>query len=99
MLASRRINFIANTPLKNAAINPRNNAAPSAVPAAFAGYLIGSMASSWRWSTAGIIQISVFSVIGAILGAFLKPHQFSRPGTAGQLPGPVVRDTQNLPGH
>ena len=69
------------------------------VPAAFAGYLIGSMASSWRWSTAGIIQISVFSVIGAILGAFLKPHQFSRPGTAGQLPGPVVRDTQNLPGH
>lgn len=47
------------------------------IPAAFAGYLIGSMASSWGWGAAGVIQIGAFSVVGAILCAFLKPTRFS----------------------
>lgn len=54
------------------------------VPAAFAGFTIGSMASAWSWSTAGIIQISVFSVVGAILCALLKPQTFSRHRTTTQ---------------
>lgn len=48
------------------------------IPAAFAGYLIAAMASSWGWVTAGVIQVGIFSIVGAILCAFLKPESFSQ---------------------
>lgn len=52
------------------------------VPAAFAGYTIGAMASAWDWATAGLVQISAFSALGAVLCLFLIPGRFSRPVTA-----------------
>lgn len=52
------------------------------VPAAFAGYTIGAMASAWDWAVAGLVQISAFSALGAVLCLFLVPGHFSRPITA-----------------
>lgn len=54
------------------------------VPAAFAGYTIGAMASAWGWVAAGLVQIAGFSALGAILCLFLVPSRFSRPVTAEQ---------------
>lgn len=48
------------------------------VPAAFAGYIIGTMATSWGWAAAGSIQTGAFSVLAAIFCLFLKPERFSR---------------------
>jgi MFS family permease len=41
--------------------------------AAIAGYSIGWIASHAGWAAAGLIQISVLSVLGAALAAFLQP--------------------------
>lgn len=46
--------------------------------AALAGYLIGLIANSAGWSNAGLIQITVLSVIGAALSLGLRPDLMSR---------------------
>jgi hypothetical protein len=40
--------------------------------AAIAGYSIGWLASHAGWAMAGIIQISLLAIIGAVLAAFLQ---------------------------
>ena len=52
------------------------------VPAAFAGMTVGAMAARWGWTVAGIVETSVFAVIGAVLCVLLDPSQFSRAATA-----------------
>jgi sugar phosphate permease len=42
-------------------------------PAAFAGLLLGWLAGTLGWTTAGLIQMSVFSVISAVLALAAKP--------------------------
>ena len=45
--------------------------------AAFAGYLLGAIASQAGWVAAGQIQITVFSMIGAALAWALRPKQMA----------------------
>jgi len=45
--------------------------------AAFAGYLMGAIASRHGWVIAGEIQISLLCIIGAILALALRPSQMS----------------------
>jgi predicted MFS family arabinose efflux permease len=42
-----------------------------------AGYLFSRMVDIFDWSGAGLVQIVGFSVVGAVLAAFLRPSQFS----------------------
>jgi DHA1 family inner membrane transport protein len=42
-------------------------------PAAFAGFLLGWLAGTLGWTTAGLIQMSIFSVISAVLALAAKP--------------------------
>lgn len=48
------------------------------VPAAFAGMAVGAMAARWGWAVAGVVETSLFAVIGAVLCGLLAPSQFSR---------------------
>ena len=45
--------------------------------AAFAGYSIGWLASHAGWVTAGLIQISLLSIVGAALAAFLQDDRMA----------------------
>jgi DHA1 family inner membrane transport protein len=45
--------------------------------AAFAGYSIGWLASHAGWVTAGLIQISLLSIVGAALAAFLQADRMA----------------------
>jgi len=45
--------------------------------AAFAGYSIGWLASHAGWAMAGLIQISVLSIVGAALAAFLQADRMA----------------------
>jgi hypothetical protein len=60
------------------------------IPAAFAGYLIAAMASAWGWVTAGVIQVGLFSIAGAILCAFLQPEAFSQYQPAPSTSNPAM---------
>lgn len=42
-------------------------------PAAFAGFLLGSLANSLGWTVAGLIQLSIFSVVSALLALAARP--------------------------
>ena len=45
--------------------------------AAIAGYSIGWLANNAGWETAGLIQISLLSILGLILAAFLRPDRMA----------------------
>ena len=45
--------------------------------AAIAGYSIGWLANNAGWETAGLIQISLLSILGLILAAFLRPGRMA----------------------
>jgi len=45
---------------------------------AFGGLLMGSMVASWGWGIAGQIQISLLSLISAILVFGIRPSEFSK---------------------
>jgi len=51
--------------------------------AAFAGYSIGWLASHAGWVMAGLIQISLLSIVGAALSAFLQPDRMAVGSRAG----------------
>jgi DHA1 family inner membrane transport protein len=52
------------------------------IPAAFAGYLLGTLKESFSWSTAGIVQVAGCAVVSAVLSllaAGAKPrHAYAR---------------------
>lgn len=41
-------------------------------PAAFAGFLLGTLANKFGWTQAGLIQLSIFSIISAILSLLAR---------------------------
>jgi MFS transporter, DHA1 family, inner membrane transport protein len=43
-------------------------------PAAFAGFLMGSLANNLGWTQAGLIQLSIFSIISAALSLAARPR-------------------------
>jgi predicted MFS family arabinose efflux permease len=45
---------------------------------ALGGLLMGSMVANWGWGTAGQIQISLLSLIAALLVLALRPSEFSK---------------------
>jgi len=47
--------------------------------AAISGYSIGWLANHAGWATAGLIQLSLLSIIGALLAAFLQPASTAVP--------------------
>lgn len=44
------------------------------LPAAFAGYLLGTLADLFGWTEAALIQLSAFSVISAVLSLLARPR-------------------------
>jgi len=46
--------------------------------AAFGGYLLGGIAARIGWLTASEIQMSLLSVVGAVLALALRPSEMSR---------------------
>lgn len=46
-------------------------------PAAFAGYLIGTLADWFGWTVAGFIQISICSIVAAILSNAARPSSLA----------------------
>jgi MFS transporter, DHA1 family, inner membrane transport protein len=53
--------------------------------AAIAGYTIGWLASHAGWSVAGLLQISLLSVVGALLSLALKPSRMALAAGSGAL--------------
>lgn len=45
---------------------------------AFGGYLMGALVRNFEWVTAGRIQISLLTLVGAALAFFLKPEAMSK---------------------
>ena len=45
---------------------------------ALGGYMMGSLVANWGWGVAGQIQISLLSLISAILVFGLRPNEMSR---------------------
>jgi len=46
--------------------------------AALGGFLMGELIANFGWETAGLIQISLLSLISAILVQFVRPSEFSK---------------------
>ena len=45
---------------------------------ALGGYVMGSLVANWGWAVAGQIQISLLSLISAILVFALRTNEFSK---------------------
>jgi hypothetical protein len=45
---------------------------------ALGGYMMGSLVATWGWGVAGQIQISLLSLISAILVFGLRPNEMSQ---------------------
>ena len=47
------------------------------IPAAFAGLLFSSLAQSWSWGAAALVQIVLGSAVATVLALLLRPSRFS----------------------